>query len=227
MSSILEALKKLEEEKAARRGGVGNIAGKVTATGRRTRQRPPWLLPAAVAAVAVAASLSTYALMGGFSQRHGGAVTSALQASQAPAVPAPQAAAPDGMPGAAPDIQLPAPQKQEAPPGSPAPTVIIQAPPPPASAARHPIPASPSRREIPAEKNAPPPQPIAAEELPGIGVTGIAWQKDSTSRLAVVNGVSVAEGGMVEGVEVKEILPDRVRFSFKRKEFEVQLGKEP
>lgn len=217
MSSILEALKKLEEEKAARRGGVGNIAGKVTATGRRTRQRPPWLLPAAVAAVAVAASLATYVVMGGFSQRHGATVPAALQASQAPAVPAPQAAPPDTTPGAAPDIQLPA-QKQETPPGSPASTVIIQA-------ARHPIPASSSRREIPAEKNAPPPQPIAAEELPGIDVTGIAWQKDSASRLAVVNGVSVAEGGMVEGVEVKEILPDRVRFSFKRKEFEVQLGK--
>ena len=65
MSSILEALKKLEEEKAARRGGIGNIASRVASAGRRPRQGRTLVLPAAMAAVAVVAVIATYAVMGG------------------------------------------------------------------------------------------------------------------------------------------------------------------
>ena len=43
--------------------------------------------------------------------------------------------------------------------------------------------------------------------------------------MAVVNGVPVREGDTVEGATVKEILADRVRFSFNGKEFEVPMEK--
>lgn len=223
MSSILEALKKLEEEKAARRGGGGNIAGKVTAAGRRPRQRPVWLVPAGMAAAAAAAVLVTYAAMGGFSPRHGETVSprGSEPASPPLAIAAPQSAAPDGSVGAAPAAVLPLPPAQggsgaaatgQAMPPSPA-TVRLAAPPPS------------SEKLVPAEQTAALLQPAAGEQLPAFIVSGIAWQKDSASRLAVVNGTSVAEGNVIEGARVREILPDRVLFSFNRMDFEVQLGK--
>jgi len=65
----------------------------------------------------------------------------------------------------------------------------------------------------------------ASTPLPTLKVTGIAWQKDNSSRLAVINGSTVAEGGTVEGARVEEIYPDRVRFTMGKRGFEVPLGK--
>ena len=56
-------------------------------------------------------------------------------------------------------------------------------------------------------------------------VSGIAWQKESVSRLAVVNGTPVVQGAVVEGARVEEIFQDRVRFSRDNSSFEVPLGK--
>lgn len=64
MSSILEALKKLEEEKAARQSVAGQVVGKVAKSGRRPKQQPKWILPFAMAAVASIAVLFTYLFMG-------------------------------------------------------------------------------------------------------------------------------------------------------------------
>lgn len=222
MSSILEALKKLEEEKAARRGGTGNIAGKVTATGRRARQRPAWLMPAGMAAAAAAAVLVTYAVMGGFSPRNGGTVSGkdTEPASQQLAISAPQAAPPDATKSAAPQSPLPAPGAHEAASIGAA----RQAAPVPGPAAKHALPHPTSPRESLPEKAAPPPLPVSDAPFPELNVTGIAWQKDSASRLAVVNGNPVVEGELIEGARVKEIHPDRVLFSFNNKEFQVSLG---
>jgi general secretion pathway protein B len=71
--------------------------------------------------------------------------------------------------------------------------------------------------------------PLAAA-LPGppaLNVTGIGWQKGNADRLAVVNGRAVSEGAVIEGARVEEIFPDRVRFSFGGKAFDVPLGKTP
>ena len=131
MSSILEALKKLEEEKATRRGAGGNIAGKVTAANRRSRQRPAWHLPAGIAAAVVAAVLVTYAAMGGFSPRP--EVTSAgkgpAPASVTATVPSPPADPRDGM-KSEPMTRLPVPEPEPVrgavPRTSPAPRPVAE-----------------------------------------------------------------------------------------------------
>jgi general secretion pathway protein B len=220
MSSILEALKKLEEEKAARRGTGGNIAGKVIAASRRGRQRPAWFVPAGMAAVAAVAVLITYAVMGGFSPRPVG--TAARKdpepASVTVTVPAPHADTNDGMKDDASRTWLPVPGQREA--------VSHAAATKPSAAAKHSSPSQAAPQEsIPAQA-ASSPETAANAPPPELNVTGIAWQKDSASRLAVVNGVSLAEGGMIAGARVREIRPDRVLFSFNKKEFEVSLGKE-
>ena len=61
--------------------------------------------------------------------------------------------------------------------------------------------------------------------MPNLKLTGIAWQKDSASRLAVVNGSAVSQGSMIDGVKIEEILPDKVRFSVGQRNFEISLGK--
>ncbi len=211
MSSILEALKKLEDEKSARLSGSGNIAGKVVKSGRWSKQRPAWLLPAAMAATAAAASMATYLLMD---------VPAGNGPAPAPAVTTPQEPRPVSAPPAGAGLR----------PGSPS----VAAPAPP----RHESP-SPAAEKTPAvvttraeraepvivEKPAPPPQAAAVQEPPSLKISGIGWQKGSADRLAIVTGWAAAEGAVIEGARVEEIFPDRVRFSFNGRQFEVPLGK--
>jgi general secretion pathway protein B len=77
------------------------------------------------------------------------------------------------------------------------------------------------------EKPIAPALPEALPAPPVLKVTGIGWQKDNADRLAIVNGKAVSEGAVVEGARVEEIFPDRVRFSFNDKAFEIPLGKIP
>jgi len=59
---------------------------------------------------------------------------------------------------------------------------------------------------------------------PTLVVTGIAFQQDQSGRLAVVNDLPVMEGTVIEGARIEEILEDRVRFEFNGRSFEVELG---
>jgi general secretion pathway protein B len=42
--------------------------------------------------------------------------------------------------------------------------------------------------------------------------------------MAMVNGSPVKAGSVIDGARVEEILPDRVRFSFQHRNFEVSVG---
>jgi general secretion pathway protein B len=214
MSSILEALKKLEDEKAARQSGAGHIAGKVVKSGRRAKQHPKWMLPAGMAAVAAVAVLATYILMGGISTRSGNpqpapSVQRQPESGLTLQRPAPHAAIPSAT--------IPAGSKRSLPP-APATSPAREAP-APAAATR-----LPQGEAAVAVKPAPSLQPAAAPGLPVLQVTGIGWQKDNANRLAIVNGRPVVAGNVVEGAKVEEILPDRVRFSINDKSFEIAVG---
>lgn len=69
------------------------------------------------------------------------------------------------------------------------------------------------------------PQPPEASEHQSITLSGIAWNKDSADRLAIVNGQTLTTGSAVGSAVVEEILPDRVRFSQGGKSYEVHLGR--
>ena len=212
MSSILEALKKLEDEKAARLSGAGNMTGKVVKSQRRTRQRPLWWLPAGMAVASVIAAIATYAVMGGFST--GG-------------VPA-------RSPVVAPALQpqsVPTPAAHPSPPVVPSPAVRGRVPSPRQSspAARQALRenAATQPRPFPSHEEKPvaPPQPASVAEPPSLKISGIGWQKDGADRLAIVNGRAVSEGSVIEGARVEEIYPDRVRFSIAGRTFEIPIGK--
>ena len=120
----------------------------------------------------------------------------------------------------APDHREPglSPQKKTAGISTNAPvTMTREASPTPNASAKRELPSSPAPAKSLSEN--------AVAPLPTLSVSGIAWQKDNANRMAVVNSTPVREGEIVEGAVVKEILPDRVRFSLKGKEFEISLEK--
>jgi len=60
---------------------------------------------------------------------------------------------------------------------------------------------------------------------PNLTVNGIAFQEGGSDNLAVINGVTVSSGTMIDGVVVEEIQKDRVRFSHNGERFEIILNK--
>jgi len=76
-------------------------------------------------------------------------------------------------------------------------------------------------------KAAPAPVTVAkAAEKPAaqVRVTGIAWQKDGASSVAMVNGRPVQQGSVVDGYKVEQIYEDKVRFSGSKGSVLVPLG---
>ncbi|GFE57923.1 general secretion pathway protein GspB [Geobacter sp. AOG1] len=226
MSSILKALQKLEQEKSSRRQVAPDVAVDIVKP-PAPKHRSPWLIPGAMAGVTLLAVLITYAAMGGFARTGPkpvaippiGTLPEKVAASVPPVVsPTPAVRLPA--------TSLPASQKRQAPPMSlPATRAVASksAPLPPQQVVPQPESPVQAPPTVPAKMD--PVSPPAAPPLPTLKVTGIAWDKDSSSRLAMVNGAAVAQGGMVEGARVEEIYPDRVRFAAGKRSFEVPLGK--
>jgi general secretion pathway protein B len=213
MSSILDALKKLEDEKANRGSGTGNIAAKVVKDGRRPKQRPVWMLPASMAAAAVTAALATYIIMSGFLTSNKPGQLVAPAPPQDPQQFALQAAAPT------PVTPLPfAAVPNRARPSAPPTRVARKAP--VASALQRPQ-IEPRR----VKKPAPALPPETLPKLPSLDVMGIGWQKDNAKSQAIVNGRAVSKGAVVDGARVEEIFQDRVRFFYNDKTIEIPLGK--
>jgi general secretion pathway protein B len=61
-------------------------------------------------------------------------------------------------------------------------------------------------------------------QIPALRVNGIAFQ-DGSDSVAVVNGVPVSKGSSIEGVNVDEIQRDRVLFSNGGEKISIHLGK--
>lgn len=233
MSSILDALRKVEEGKGKRRrGGADPFScfpspGSPPTGGGRRR----YLLLFVILVSAGGGALASFLLVRpGDDVSQGGRVSPSpavqLSAPAAPATPSPGGVPRDPPPGAtpvktgkggaSPPIPPPEPPKkvQKVPPSPLPPVTEVQAvqeiravDPPPSSA--------PSAR-----------QPAAGGKTERAHrVSGIGWQKDASARYAVINGTAVTEGGMVDGARVVEIHPDRVVLEENGATREVHLGR--
>ena len=60
---------------------------------------------------------------------------------------------------------------------------------------------------------------------PQLKLSAIVWYEESSKRFAMINGLIVNEGSIIEGVKVEEIYPDRVRFSQNGRQFEIAMVK--
>lgn len=223
MSSILKALKRLEEDKAERLDVPVDIARDILRQPRKTRHSAPrQLLVLAVGGVVVAAG-ALFLLYEWFSIKASEPMTKAEYVVMQPESPPPPAIAPVEAKPIIPPAVLSEPE-----------IVEVQMAPPPVARPKEPVvrAAAPAARATVAPKKPVPqastkPVPAATVEqaaLPRLVVSGIAFQPEREARLAVVNDLPVMEGTLIEGAQVEEILADRVRFSWKGGNFEVLLG---
>lgn len=226
MSYILDALKKIEQEKTrkSRTSGTINITGELFG-GERSRPSEGRRLKTVllVSAAVLLTFGATWFLLKGNGVRS--RVTSLSSATR----PTPDANIPIPVP-AAPVQDLPAAQVPVAPPQA----VVVPTPAPPAAqpgAAKSAIPDD-EEGERPRSRRLVSPKAVSSQPHesaalnPGsapadIKVSGIAWQDERRARRAVVNGFLVREGAVVSGAKITEILQDRVRFSLSGTSFEV------
>jgi general secretion pathway protein B len=197
MSLILDALRKMEQERKARQGGGIDIRPEVLGRPPITPPRRSWGKPFILVAAGIA--ILAAGVGGGIMVKKGTTGKRPEQSrSTVRSEPSPsEEAVSVGVPP---------------PPLPPAPVE-----PPPASAPPKPAP-------LPAPATAPAPRPVqrpavaeqpAPSEYPGgdLTVSGIAWQEERSLRRAVVNGSLVGEGAEVAGARVVEIGERRVKFS--------------
>jgi len=236
MSSILKALKKLEQEKTLRREEEIDLSREILYETPRRRAQVSWPWAAALATIILL--VATVALLLNRSATVPATPLQTPQTLTTPAAPAPPVSAPAQTTGTPPAQTAPRPaiivSRQPALAAAPARKPLQASLPPlqetlPATESRPaPIPASTPAAAVitktagPARK-----QPVPAVETaePALSVSGIAWNKDSSDRLAIINGQPLTTGSAVNGAVVEEILPDRVRFSHNSRTFEVFIGK--
>jgi general secretion pathway protein B len=217
VSSILKALEKLEQEKRAKRSTKQDIAAGVVRSNRKQKPLTGWLFPATIALTALVAVLVTYLIVRGPNSKPAATSVTATATPEAKQTSIPQNLLQGNEP-IAPPQSAPSPVSPLLPRGTaPASSPLI---PPPIVKQQAPQPSPPAATL--SEPATPPPSP---PQQPSLKVSGIAWQKDNSSRLAVVNGVAVSEGSSIEGAKVEEIFPDRVRFSAGGERFEIPLGR--
>lgn len=63
----------------------------------------------------------------------------------------------------------------------------------------------------------------SATTPPSLKLSAIVWYEEPSKRFAMINGVIITEGSVIEGVKVEEIYPDRVRFSHNGRPFEISI----
>ena len=67
--------------------------------------------------------------------------------------------------------------------------------------------------------------PLVVGNVPLLQVNGIAFQTGGSDSAAIINGNNVTSGSSINGATVEEILEDRVRFKYKGENVEVLLGR--
>lgn len=202
MSLILDALKKLEKDRVARRKRPVRVASDILLAGAPAGKRRTPVLMAGLAGIAVAVLVLAVVIVNPFPER-----IPVQERETVPAVPAGQAA--KSVPASE---SAPAPEKNRVSAGSYS-----------EDGRKTADPAGKSKQRRAAASR---PAPAAAPDvsrLPVLTVTGIVWVEDRGVRRAMVNGEIVSEGGRVGGARVMEIHPDHVRFSHDGRPFSIYL----
>lgn len=189
MSSILKALRRLEEERARQSSVAPEIAASLLRHGARRRQSPLWLWPTVIIAVAavVAAALL-------WSWRPAPVTSQIVTPAASPATVVARAAT-AGRGGEV-IIEEVIEQRQPVllPPSAP---VAIPAP--------QPVKVNPVAQKIE-------PAAVVIEVRQRPVVTAIAWQEESSARMAVVDGLPVMTGEFVGAAQIQEIRRDHILF---------------
>ncbi|PKN16281.1 MAG: hypothetical protein CVU66_01515 [Deltaproteobacteria bacterium HGW-Deltaproteobacteria-23] len=230
MSSILKALKKLEEEKSLLEESKElNVSREILKQPADNRKMIKWLwLLGSSAAIIII--LLTFALIRKPAPTEVVKFKEAPLASQPAALPSPAKNQPAAkqLDGSVKGSSPAAPPLANEPKQKPSRQLPVQADIPSIRAERVELPgsATPStepKKSEPVAKT--PPERTVVNGAAAFTLSGIAWNKDSADRMAIINGQPTATGASVDGVFVEEILPDRVKLSRSGRIFEILIGK--
>lgn len=223
MSSILNALRKLDEQKAVRKPRPVDVTQKVL-QGRVPGEGvmlQPWQVIVAITLVAAVSIVVTVLLLGRPQRppQQVPAREAALPAATMSPVPPPAPATPAAIDESRSRTAVVPDRSARAKAAVPAVVAPVPQPKPVPSAATVPT-HSATISEAPALE----PAPVQPAATP-LRVSGIGWQKDAAARYAVINGTALTEGGSIDGAKVEEILPDKVRVRVNGTVQELTLGK--
>ncbi len=215
MSVILDALKKLEREKASRRNGPVDIVPEITVPSARREKSGKWKIASMVTGAIIFTAVATTLVMTSLISR---------DKKAAPVVSANASMPQDETPAAA----VSAPPVQAIPENRPSPVPETMN----RSSGELDRPAlrdensSAEQAQVsqPRIRKNPETAPVDAAPPASIMVSGIAWQDDRADRRAVVNGALVGEGATAGGARVVRIYRDKVRFSVDGRTFDVPLS---
>lgn len=221
MSVILEALKKLDREKSSRRSGTAEIAVEIL---RPDLPHPGKRVPR-YAAIAFLTAIATAAITYGVILKGG-----LLSKSSPPLAMNPPAPNQEAVPAALPSEPVRSPRGEISTEPSKIQTPVkTKKPPAPlvenkddeTKMRQDVIPKQveivPEKGKIPPE----PPPPASATVSPSLNISAIVWYEEPSKRFAMINGLIVTEGSVVEGMKVEEIFSDRVRFLHHNQHLEV------
>jgi general secretion pathway protein B len=228
MSSILKALQKLEQEKTPHEDSARtSVSREILRQQPTNRKIILWFWIAGTAALAVIAILSGLLLARPPLPSGDKSVTTTVAPKAAEVLqPAATAVVPP-LPVSTGATKVSPPQTTESyrhqgRPATPAPAPAT------ATSSRTELPGSnpPAAAALRTDSGAKPQQPQPAEQAEtALTLSGIAWNKDSADRLAIINGQQAATGTTVSGVVVEEIMPDRVKVNSAGRSYEIFLGK--
>jgi len=223
MSLILDALKKLDREKSSRRNRTASIAVEILRPDRPRSGKKIPLYFAAVSLTAIAAAALTYGMIAGFgfpSKSSPPAPVNLPPPSQEVAPPPasrePVREARDEISRVPPKIQTPAESRAES--KDPA-TVQVEK-----KASQKVVPEEANVAPGNAKRTAEPTPKESAPTPPSLKLSGILWHEEPSERRAMINGMILIEGSVIEGVKVVEIHPTRVRLSHNGRPFEISIN---
>lgn len=209
MSSILKALRRLEEERARKSHVAPEIALSLL-RGETRRQHSSLGIWLSVAALVL------LILTGFFWTWRPAAVTSPTTSL----TPAP-ATLPVASPAGRGEVIIEEVVDRRRPPLLP-PVAPPRSTPAPLPGKVHPLP-QPREETVATPTLANNPAPLFVEERQSPVISAIAWQDDSSARMAVVDGLPVMTGESIATARVVEILPDRILFEEGGVRFSVRL----
>lgn len=197
MSHILDALQKVQDQKAAKLKQSAMTAGILLEPPvRRKNEKQLYLIASVAVVVFCAAALVIWSSV------------KALKPDSKETVPA---------------EAIHQPKTVTLPPAPPLPPPVIAPPAQTALPLPPQIPATPTQRTAKKISEHSTNYPVISSAPEGVKLTGIAWQENQRTRRAVINDILVGEGTVIAGAKVIEIRPDMVRFEKNGAVFEVIL----
>jgi len=216
MSLILDALKKLEQETAARKEGTDKVAAQILRADH-VKPKHKRMVILSVASAIVGAMIGV-ALVGG---------SSSLIRPLSPVLPA---SAPISQPVsyAVPVATLPAQTDKTQSPKVLRTSEVRKSTEQPLRQNTQRQSASPIKQGTNTHNEvSDKPKKSAEDSAPSLTVSGIVWFEERSARRAVVNEMVLGEGAIVNGAKIVEIQPNGVLFSHGNEMFGVLLGKAP